>query len=114
LSSLEAVSLACFNYFARNVATQNMRKIDAGRPCAPNIKMVHGAGPHTDQHLILRGFGSGSFRSEELPDHRIREWDRFQSGQRVLLAPMSFCNRCSYCTAGRQNQCLSSQFSETV
>ena len=29
----------------------------------------------------------------------------FQSGQRVLLAPMSFCNRCSYCTSGRQNQC---------
>ena len=29
----------------------------------------------------------------------------FQAGQRVLLAPMSFCNRCSYCTSGRQNQC---------
>ena len=29
----------------------------------------------------------------------------FQPGQRVLLAPMSFCNRCSYCTSGRQNQC---------
>jgi NADPH:quinone reductase-like Zn-dependent oxidoreductase len=32
----------------------------------------------------------------------------FQPGQRVLLAPMSFCNRCAYCTSGRQNQC--SQF----
>src|SRR6266576_533790 len=29
----------------------------------------------------------------------------FQPGQHVLLAPMSFCNRCSYCTSGRQNQC---------
>jgi NADPH:quinone reductase-like Zn-dependent oxidoreductase len=28
-----------------------------------------------------------------------------QPGQRVLLAPMHFCNRCSYCTSGRQNQC---------
>src|SRR5439155_238419 len=29
----------------------------------------------------------------------------FQPGQRVLLAPMNFCNRCSYCTSGRHNQC---------
>lgn len=29
----------------------------------------------------------------------------FKPGQRVLLAPMSFCNRCEYCTAGFQNQC---------
>jgi NADPH:quinone reductase-like Zn-dependent oxidoreductase len=29
----------------------------------------------------------------------------FKEGQRVLLAPMSFCNQCEYCTAGRQNQC---------
>jgi len=29
----------------------------------------------------------------------------FYSGQRVLLAPMLFCNRCLYCTSGRQNQC---------
>ena len=27
-------------------------------------------------------------------------------GQRVLLAPMTFCNRCEACTDGRQNQCL--------
>jgi NADPH:quinone reductase-like Zn-dependent oxidoreductase len=26
-------------------------------------------------------------------------------GQRVLLAPMHFCNHCEYCTSGRQNQC---------
>ncbi|HEY1270858.1 MAG TPA: zinc-binding dehydrogenase [Terriglobales bacterium] len=26
-------------------------------------------------------------------------------GQRVLLAPMHFCNRCEQCTAGRQNMC---------
>jgi NADPH:quinone reductase-like Zn-dependent oxidoreductase len=26
-------------------------------------------------------------------------------GQRVLLAPMHFCNRCEQCTAGRQNVC---------
>src|ERR1700676_7234 len=30
----------------------------------------------------------------------------FPSGQRVLLAPMLFCNRCQYCTSGRQNQCI--------
>jgi NADPH:quinone reductase-like Zn-dependent oxidoreductase len=30
----------------------------------------------------------------------------FHTGQRVLLAPMLFCNRCSYCTSGRQNQCI--------
>src|SRR3989441_13372175 len=30
---------------------------------------------------------------------------RLQSGQRVLLAPMHFCNHCAYCTSGRQNQC---------
>lgn len=29
----------------------------------------------------------------------------FTSGQRVLLAPMHFCNHCVYCTAGKQNQC---------
>ena len=26
-------------------------------------------------------------------------------GQRVLLAPMTFCNRCAYCVAGRQSLC---------
>jgi len=26
-------------------------------------------------------------------------------GQRLLLAPMRFCNHCAQCTAGRQNQC---------
>jgi len=26
-------------------------------------------------------------------------------GQRVLLAPMYFCNRCAKCVAGLQNQC---------
>src|SRR5215831_7555919 len=26
-------------------------------------------------------------------------------GQRVLLAPMHFCNHCAKCTAGLQNQC---------
>src|SRR5437016_1227190 len=30
---------------------------------------------------------------------------RLRSGQRVLLAPMHFCNHCAYCTSGRQNQC---------
>jgi NADPH:quinone reductase-like Zn-dependent oxidoreductase len=29
----------------------------------------------------------------------------FQSGQRVLLAPMHFCNHCAKCVAGLQNQC---------
>jgi NADPH:quinone reductase-like Zn-dependent oxidoreductase len=29
----------------------------------------------------------------------------FRTGQRVLLAPMLFCNRCSSCTSGLQNQC---------
>ncbi len=29
----------------------------------------------------------------------------FKLGQRVLLAPMHFCNRCSKCVAGLQNQC---------
>ena len=29
----------------------------------------------------------------------------FSVGQRVLLAPMHFCNRCAYCTSGKQNQC---------
>ena len=28
-----------------------------------------------------------------------------KSGQRVLLAPMHFCNHCAPCTSGRQNQC---------
>src|SRR5690348_6292072 len=26
-------------------------------------------------------------------------------GDRVLLAPMTFCNHCEFCTAGRQNLC---------
>ncbi len=26
-------------------------------------------------------------------------------GQRVLLAPMHFCDRCAFCAAGQQNQC---------
>jgi NADPH:quinone reductase-like Zn-dependent oxidoreductase len=29
----------------------------------------------------------------------------FQVGQRVLLAPMHFCNHCQHCVAGRQNFC---------
>jgi len=29
----------------------------------------------------------------------------FNAGQRVLLAPMHFCNRCAKCVAGVQNQC---------
>ena len=29
----------------------------------------------------------------------------FKTGQRVLLAPMHFCNHCPKCTAGLQNQC---------
>jgi NADPH:quinone reductase-like Zn-dependent oxidoreductase len=29
----------------------------------------------------------------------------FKPGQRVLLAPMSFCNCCAKCVAGLQNQC---------
>ncbi|HZP62991.1 MAG TPA: zinc-binding dehydrogenase [Terriglobales bacterium] len=29
----------------------------------------------------------------------------FRPGQRVLLAPMTFCNHCQACTDGRQNQC---------
>ena len=29
----------------------------------------------------------------------------FKPGQRVLLAPMVFCNHCAKCTAGLQNQC---------
>jgi len=29
----------------------------------------------------------------------------FKPGQRVLLAPMHFCNHCSKCVAGLQNQC---------
>ena len=28
-----------------------------------------------------------------------------RSGQRVLLAPMTFCNHCAQCAAGRQNVC---------
>jgi NADPH:quinone reductase-like Zn-dependent oxidoreductase len=28
-----------------------------------------------------------------------------KAGQRVLLAPMHFCNHCGQCTSGRQNQC---------
>lgn len=33
----------------------------------------------------------------------------FKTGQRVLLAPMHFCNHCAKCVAGLQNQC--SEFS---
>jgi NADPH:quinone reductase-like Zn-dependent oxidoreductase len=29
----------------------------------------------------------------------------FKTGQRVLLAPMHFCNHCAKCVAGLQNQC---------
>ena len=29
----------------------------------------------------------------------------FKVGQRVLLAPMHFCNHCAQCTSGRQNLC---------
>jgi NADPH:quinone reductase-like Zn-dependent oxidoreductase len=29
----------------------------------------------------------------------------FKPGQRVLLAPMSFCNTCAACANGRQNEC---------
>ena len=36
----------------------------------------------------------------------IGEWvTGFKPGQRVLLAPMTFCNHCEACTAGRQNEC---------
>jgi NADPH:quinone reductase-like Zn-dependent oxidoreductase len=29
----------------------------------------------------------------------------FSAGQRVLVAPMAFCNRCAACVSGLQNQC---------
>jgi len=29
----------------------------------------------------------------------------FKTGQRVLLAPVMFCNHCAACTGGRQNEC---------
>ena len=29
----------------------------------------------------------------------------FKTGQRVIVAPMHFCNRCAKCVAGLQNQC---------
>lgn len=29
----------------------------------------------------------------------------FKAGQRVLIAPMHFCNRCAKCVSGLQNQC---------
>jgi NADPH:quinone reductase-like Zn-dependent oxidoreductase len=29
----------------------------------------------------------------------------FSLGQRVLLAPMHFCNHCVHCTSGKQNEC---------
>jgi NADPH:quinone reductase-like Zn-dependent oxidoreductase len=29
----------------------------------------------------------------------------FSLGQRVLLAPMHFCNQCVHCTSGKQNEC---------
>ena len=55
MSRLEAGNvLARFDYFARNVAAQNMRKIDAGQALAhPYVKMVQRTGFHTDQHLIF-------------------------------------------------------------
>ena len=36
----------------------------------------------------------------------VGEYEKnFKPGQRVLLAPMHFCNHCTKCTAGLQNQC---------
>jgi NADPH:quinone reductase-like Zn-dependent oxidoreductase len=35
----------------------------------------------------------------------VGEYVTFKTGQRVLLAPMSFCNHCPKCVAGLQNQC---------
>src|ERR1700683_5139931 len=31
--------------------------------------------------------------------------DEFETGQRVLVAPMHFCNRCANCATGLQNRC---------
>jgi NADPH:quinone reductase-like Zn-dependent oxidoreductase len=36
----------------------------------------------------------------------VGEWvTGLNAGQRVLLAPMTFCNHCEACTAGHQNEC---------
>jgi len=55
----------------------------------PNVKLPHIPGADIAGEIV-----------------EVGEYVRgFHSGQRVLLAPMSFCNQCAKCVAGLQNQC---------
>jgi NADPH:quinone reductase-like Zn-dependent oxidoreductase len=55
----------------------------------PGVKLPHILGSDIAGEIVEVG--------EYLPD--------LKAGQRVLVAPMHFCNRCSKCLAGLQNQC---------
>jgi len=55
----------------------------------PGINLPHILGSDIAGEIVEVG--------EYIPD--------FKPGQRVLLAPMSFCNHCAKCAAGLQNQC---------
>jgi NADPH:quinone reductase-like Zn-dependent oxidoreductase len=55
----------------------------------PGVKLPHILGSDTAGEIVEIGeYVSG-----------------FKAGQRVLLAPMVFCNHCTKCVAGLQNQC---------
>jgi NADPH:quinone reductase-like Zn-dependent oxidoreductase len=55
----------------------------------PGVKLPHILGADIAGEIVEVG--------EYVPDLKV--------GQRVLLAPMHFCNRCAKCVAGLQNQC---------
>lgn len=55
----------------------------------PGIKLPHILGSDVAGEIVEVG--------EYIPN--------FTAGQRVLLAPMHFCNHCAKCVAGLQNQC---------
>ena len=76
-----------------------------GGPEVLRYEDVPDAKPSKDQVLVrVKAHILGSDVAGEIVE--VGEYvTGFKPGQRVLLAPMHFCNHCAKCVAGLQNQC---------
>ena len=53
--------LAALNHFARDVAAQDVRQLDAGQSLAhPQVEVIQRAGADADEHMILAQLGIGN------------------------------------------------------
>ena len=71
--------LANFHHFARNIASQNMRKLHARQSFAhPYVQVIQRARPHPHQHLIFARLGIGNlFVTQDLRTTKLMKANRF-------------------------------------